>query len=134
MAQTIKVSQRSGVQPIHVANDAKFMRGADGFSPTVEVVEAVNGFDITITDADGPETFFLPSGNAITPEQVQQAVKDYLAENPIEPFETDETLTLANGVLSVNTAEAVEQDNTLPVTSAAVYTEVGNIEAILKTI
>lgn len=50
-------------------------------------------------------------------------------------FQTDDTLTLdENGVLSVNTADAVEPDNTLPVTSAAVNATVGNIEAILATI
>ena len=49
-------------------------------------------------------------------------------------FTTDETLTLENGVLSVNTATEVEADNTLPVTSAAVNTTVGNIETILATI
>lgn len=31
-------------------------------------------------------------------------------------------------------ANAVEQDNTLPITSAAVYTEIGNINALLATI
>ena len=36
--------------------------------------------------------------------------------------------------LSVDTAESVEKDNTKPVTSAAVYTEVGNINALLATI
>ena len=36
--------------------------------------------------------------------------------------------------LEVDTAEKVEQDNTLPVTSAAVYVEVGNIDALLQTI
>ena len=40
----------------------------------------------------------------------------------------------ADGKLSVDTADAAEQDNTRPITSAAVYTEIGNIEAILKTI
>lgn len=51
-------------------------------------------------------------------------------------FTTDETLTLdpVTKVLSVNTADAVEQDNTLPITSAAVHTTVGNIEALLATI
>lgn len=49
-------------------------------------------------------------------------------------FETDETLNLEHGVLSVNTADRVEQDNSLPVTSGAVYTEVGNINALLETI
>lgn len=37
-------------------------------------------------------------------------------------------------VLSVDTADAVEQDNTRPVTSAAVYTTVGSIDALLATI
>ena len=36
--------------------------------------------------------------------------------------------------LSVDTADKVEEDNTKPVTSAAVYTEVGNINALLATI
>lgn len=49
-------------------------------------------------------------------------------------FVTDETLALVDGILSVNTADEVEPDNTLPVTSAAVYTEVGNINALLETI
>ena len=49
-------------------------------------------------------------------------------------FETDETLILKDGVWSVNTADVVEADNTLPVTSAAVSVTVGNIEALLQTI
>ena len=43
-------------------------------------------------------------------------------------------LDAATNTLSVDTAEAVEKDNTKPVTSAAVYTEVGNINAMLATI
>lgn len=64
------------------------------------------------------------------------AISEYLKDNPIEgvTFETDETLTLEDGVLGVNTAKTVEQDNTLPITSAAVYTTVGNIEVLLGTI
>ena len=50
-------------------------------------------------------------------------------------FTTDDTLTLSpEGVLSVNTADAVEEDNTLPVTSAAVHATVGNIEILLSLI
>lgn len=49
-------------------------------------------------------------------------------------FETDETLKLEDGILSVNTADVVEEDNTLPITSAAVYETVGNINALLATI
>ena len=46
----------------------------------------------------------------------------------------DLKLDAATNTLSVDTAAAVEKDNTKPVTSAAVYTEVGNINALLATI
>ena len=49
-------------------------------------------------------------------------------------FRTDETLKLKDGILSVNTTDKTEQDNTLPITSAGVFATVGNIEALLKTI
>ena len=73
----------------------------------------------------------------VTDDQIAQAVADYLEENPIDTgiqFETDATLTLKDGILSVNTTNQMEQDNTLPITSAGVYATVGNIEALLKTI
>lgn len=38
------------------------------------------------------------------------------------------------GVLSVDTADGAEADNTKPITSAAVYTQIGNIEVLLSTI
>ena len=47
---------------------------------------------------------------------------------------TDDTLKLEDGKLSVNTADKVERDSTLPVTSAAVYAIVGDIEAALAAI
>lgn len=46
----------------------------------------------------------------------------------------DNLLISNDGVLSVDTANSVEQDNTKPITSAAVHTEVGNINALLETI
>lgn len=52
----------------------------------------------------------------------------------IETLKTDETLIYKDGLLSVNTADAVTEDNTLPITSAAVHTTVGNIEILLMTI
>ena len=39
-----------------------------------------------------------------------------------------------SGVLSVIKADKAEQDNTRPITSAAVYMEIGNIDALLQTI
>lgn len=70
---------------------------------------------------------------------------DYFTEEDIEEtasraaelvsIKTDNTLRIdESGVLSVNTTSQMEQDNTLPMTSAGVYATVGNIEALLKTI
>lgn len=56
------------------------------------------------------------------------------APSPDSSFTIDKTLSLKDGVLSVNTTNNMEQDNTLPITSAGVYATVGNIEALLKTI
>lgn len=49
-------------------------------------------------------------------------------------FELDETLSLQGGVLKVNTADRAQEDNTLPITSAAVHTAVGNIEILLAAL
>lgn len=54
--------------------------------------------------------------------------------DPGTTFVTDETLSLVDGVLSVNTADAVEEDNTLPITAAAVNATVGNIAILLSQI
>lgn len=43
-------------------------------------------------------------------------------------------LDAETNTLSVDMADKMEQDNTLPITAAAVYVEVGNINALLKTI
>ena len=43
-------------------------------------------------------------------------------------------LDAKTNTLSVDTADKMEQDNTLPITAAAVYVEVGNINALLNTI
>lgn len=43
-------------------------------------------------------------------------------------------LVTEEGVLSVDVANSAEGDNTKPITSAAVYTEIGNINVLLSTI
>ena len=51
------------------------------------------------------------------------------------PYQIGNGLKITGGdTLEVNAANSVEQDNTLPITSAAVYTTVGNIEILLGTI
>jgi hypothetical protein len=75
--------------------------------------------------------------NGVSEAQIATAVEKYLEENPVDTgvkFEPDHTLTLQNGILSVNTTNDMEQDNTLPITSAGVFATVGNIEVLLKTI
>lgn len=55
-----------------------------------------------------------------------------LLEKPFESIGSN--LKVVNGALCVDTAPNVEQDNTKPITSAAVYVEVGNINALLALI
>ncbi len=43
-------------------------------------------------------------------------------------------LDVKTNTLAVDTADAVERDNTKPITSAGVYLEIGNINALLATI
>lgn len=65
---------------------------------------------------------------------VKGSTVEFVGTETQEQLETDSTLTVKDGVLSVNTTNDVEQDNTLPITSAGVFATVGNIEALLKTI
>lgn len=53
---------------------------------------------------------------------------------PVGSLEIGNGLKFSGGKLIVDTADNVEQDNTKPVTSAAVYTEIGNIEALLASL
>ena len=57
-----------------------------------------------------------------------------LLENAGPNFETDETLTLENGILSVNTTDAATEEDPRPITSQGVYNEFAVIHALLKTI
>ena len=64
-----------------------------------------------------------------------------ISEGDLNLVEEDDSLKVDNtlrfnskGELGVNTAKKVEKDNTLPITSAAVHTTVGNIEVLLATI
>lgn len=97
--------------------------------PTVPAVsvplpkpEVVLELDTTLTQA----------GKAADAKAVGDAISKLSGGNV--NFQVDETLTLKDGVLSVNTTNNMEQDNTLPITSAGVFATVGNIEALLKTI
>lgn len=74
--------------------------------------------------------------NGVTDEQLAYALDKYLEENPIDEVkvETDDTLKYVDGKLGVNTTNEVAEDNTLPITSAAIHKEIGNINVLLGTI
>ena len=55
---------------------------------------------------------------AVSKDDIREAVEEYMGKNPVE----------------VKTTDVVEEDNTLPVTSAGVYTVCGNIEALLQAL
>lgn len=58
-----------------------------------------------------------------------------LPNGGIDSSKIDETLKISEqGVLGVNTITKTVKDNTLPITSGAVYAEIGNIGALLATI
>lgn len=93
---------------------------------TPEQLEALRG-----PEGKAPDAVLYAVQN-LTPEQKAQARKNIgLSDGGNVAFEIDETLTLENGILSVNTTDKMEQDNTRPITSAGVYTIVGNIETLL---
>ena len=50
------------------------------------------------------------------------------------PYKIGDGLKVVEGTLMVDTANVVEEDNTRPVTSAAVFVEIGNIEALLAAL
>lgn len=110
--------QQSAAQGVRVGFDVEFMRGAPGFSPLIDVAAAESGHFVRITDAEGVEEFFIPSGTEATDAQVTEAVNSYLDAHPVK----------------VEVADEVTEGDERPVSAAAVFVEVGNIDAILKTI
>ena len=134
------------------------LKGKNGDSSKVTLEDVTSGgrtgVAVTVTNTSGDgnrtefETKYIYNGtNGTTPAKgkdywtdndKQEIVNDVLEQMPEDGvnFTTDETLNLdpETGVLSVNTADKPEADNTLPITSAAVYATVGNIEALLATI
>ena len=80
-----------------------------------------------------------------SPEDIQNAVNKYLDENPVSVdiattekagiITVGKNLSITkDGVLSVDTTNDAEQDNTKPITSAGVNLVVGNINALLAII
>lgn len=95
-----------------------------GVAATVSVGKVSEGDTASVTNVGSPHAavldFVLPRGPAGEPGTYQIG----------NGLKLDE----ATNTLSVDAATEVQEDNTLPITSAAVYETVGNIDALLKTI
>lgn len=50
--------------------EAEVGKGSDGFSPTVEVTEIDGGHQVTITDANGPQSFDVMDGKDVAEDEI----------------------------------------------------------------
>lgn len=101
----------------------------------------LNDYAIAITPIDGGHRLTITRGSDVQTLDIMDGVGGGGADVPIASETVAGRVRVggnlkisADGTLSVDTVAAVEQDNTRPITSAAVYTEVGNINALLETI
>ena len=65
----------------------------------------------------------------------EAAASDYATKDKAGTIKVGDNLKISeDGVLSVDTTDTAQQDNTKPMTSAGVYTLAGNIEVLLATL
>ena len=120
------------------------------YDDSLGVTDAVPGKTIKVkavqggkpTEWEAADIYEKPTGG-IPKSDLAQSVQDALdrtgttAWNDIKekPFgEIGEGLKVDGGKLTVDTTDKIEQGNIKPVTSATVYTVVGNINALLASI
>lgn len=93
---------------------------------------------ITATTSNYEDLNHKPSINGVTLVGDKTAEELHIAASfPDEGSVGDilmKTSSESSGVEWVTPASSVEKDNTRPITAAAVYTEIGNINALLATI
>lgn len=104
---------------------------------TMEEIEG--GHRLTARRGTEVQTMDVMDGEAgeVPQEQIEAAVSKYLEENPVDggvSFVTDKTLSLKDGVLSVNTTDEAKEADPRPITAQGVYNEFAVINALLKTI
>lgn len=102
----------------------------ENMSAEVETLPA--GSDATASYADGVLSLGIPKGEKGDPGTGGASTWSEITDKPFDTI--GENLKIVGRTLVVDTAPNVQQDNTKPITSAAVYTEVGNINALLALI
>ena len=100
--------------------------------PKGVLVAKAKGAEGQVAVSDGAGGVTWVSRDELSPEEELPPSDEIIGEGL--PFNIDNTLIYENNTLGVNTATNAEQDNTLPITSAAVYETLGNIEILLGTI
>ena len=89
---------------------------------------------VSVND-DGELIFIMSDGAEINLGPLPTAALPMASDKILGGIKVGENLKIdENGVLSVDTVTEVMQDNTKPITSGAVFTEVGNIEVLLKAL
>lgn len=83
--QTLSVDQIDNTQDISVNADVEFLRG---YSPTIDIDEVEDGYNITVTDINHTETVLIPSGGDM--DAINEAMQNAVLKTPQE-F-TDEEL------------------------------------------
>ena len=110
--------------------NVKFYSNTDTFSTDFGEIQ-------TIHDMDYNHLYNKPSINGVelvgnkTGEELDLGSAVFPSDGQIGDILTK---TGANTVGWITPANSVEQDNTRPITAAAVYVEVGNIQALLEII
>lgn len=127
-----------------LVNGAAAPSGDSSTDPSLPVWAQIQGMIGNLDDLDTDAKSSLVAavnealtkgGGEVDPADVQKIVDDYLKANPPSPVKAGNGLSMAeDGTLSVDTADKAEKDNTKPITSAGVYMEIGNINALLATI
>ena len=96
------------------------------------------GFDGKDATINGQKTVTIVAGDNIIIEQEDSELKISSlgggGGSGGPTYKAGDNIDITNNVISVITTDDVEEDNTKPITSAAVYTEVGNINILLQTI
>lgn len=122
----VKAMSRGQALPLDASEVYGSIAEAENYATTSAI--AYPGQTIKALGDDGKYHIFT-----LQPSETGYALEEVSGSSESD-FKTNETLTLKDGVLSVNTTDVMEEDNTLPITSAGVYATVGNIETLLKTI